>query len=186
MENGAQIIVTQRHILSGAPGAGKTVLLRQLEQDGFGVVEEAATEIIALEQAKGIAEPWRDAAFTEKIAALQCRRLAAAAPAGTQFHDRSLVCTYALAQYLGHAVPALLETAIEEMLAGEIFMRRVFFIELLGFITPTAARRIGLEEARRFERVHEEAYLQFGFELVHIAPGSIAERAAAIRQQIGA
>lgn len=53
----------KRFILTGTPGAGKTVLLRQLEQDGFGVVEEAATDVIALQQAQGIAEPWTDPGF---------------------------------------------------------------------------------------------------------------------------
>lgn len=177
----------QRHILTGAPGAGKTVLIRQLEQEGFAVVEEAATDIIAVEQSRGIAEPWRDPAFTEKIAALQVQRVAEAASVGdVQFHDRSLICTYTLALFLGHAVSPALETAIEEALAGEIFMRRVFFIELLDFITPTAARRIGLEEARRFERVHEETYRHFGFELVRIGPDSVTDRAIAIRRYIEA
>src|SRR5512132_1893491 len=46
-----------RYVLTGAPGAGKTAVIRQLECEGFGVVEEAATDIIALWQAKGIAEP---------------------------------------------------------------------------------------------------------------------------------
>jgi predicted ATPase len=36
------------YVLTGAPGSGKTAMLRQLEQDGFAVVEEAATDVIAL------------------------------------------------------------------------------------------------------------------------------------------
>jgi predicted ATPase len=47
----------KRFILTGAPGAGKTAIIRQLELDGFSVVEEAATDIIALEQTRGLAEP---------------------------------------------------------------------------------------------------------------------------------
>ena len=47
----------KRYILTGAPGAGKTAILRQLELDGYGVVEEAATDIIAIEQAQGVADP---------------------------------------------------------------------------------------------------------------------------------
>jgi hypothetical protein len=46
-----------RFILTGAPGSGKTAILRHLELDGFGVVEEAATDVIALAQAQGIDEP---------------------------------------------------------------------------------------------------------------------------------
>ena len=41
----------KRYILTGAPGSGKTAILRQLEREGFGVVDEAATDVIALEQA---------------------------------------------------------------------------------------------------------------------------------------
>ena len=33
----------KRFIITGAPGAGKTAIIRQLELDNFGVVEEAAT-----------------------------------------------------------------------------------------------------------------------------------------------
>ena len=38
----------KRFVVTGAPGAGKTAIIRQLELDGFGVVEEAATDVIAL------------------------------------------------------------------------------------------------------------------------------------------
>ena len=50
----------RRFIITGAPGAGKTAIIRQLELDGFSVVEEAATDVIAAAQARGIAEPWTD------------------------------------------------------------------------------------------------------------------------------
>ena len=53
----------KRYILTGAPGAGKSAILRQLELDGYGVVEEAATDIIAMEQVQGGAEPWSRASF---------------------------------------------------------------------------------------------------------------------------
>ena len=48
----------KRFVLTGTSWAGKTAIIRQLELDGFSVVEEAATDIIALAQARGIAEPW--------------------------------------------------------------------------------------------------------------------------------
>jgi predicted ATPase len=37
----------RRFIITGAPGAGKTAIIRELELDGFSVVEEAATDVIA-------------------------------------------------------------------------------------------------------------------------------------------
>ncbi|MBV8361675.1 MAG: AAA family ATPase [Deltaproteobacteria bacterium] len=64
----------KRYILTGAPGAGKTAILRHLELDGYGVVEAAATDIIALEQAQGVAEPWSGASFIDAVAR-SCQRL---------------------------------------------------------------------------------------------------------------
>ncbi|HEX4808025.1 MAG TPA: AAA family ATPase, partial [Bryobacteraceae bacterium] len=94
----------KRFILTGPPGAGKTAIIRQLELDGFGVVEEAATDVIALCQAQGIAEPWTRPTFIDAIVNLQTQRLARASRQSdpVQFHDRSVVCTAALATYLGY------------------------------------------------------------------------------------
>jgi predicted ATPase len=47
----------RRFIITGAPGAGKTAIIRQLELDGFGVVEEAATDVIAAAHAQGTVQP---------------------------------------------------------------------------------------------------------------------------------
>lgn len=50
------------YILTGAPGSGKTAVLRLLETLGYPVVEEAATDVIALANALGCEEPWCDPA----------------------------------------------------------------------------------------------------------------------------
>lgn len=171
----------KRFVLTGAPGAGKTAILRQLELDGFGVIEEAATDLIAVEQARGNAEPWKDARFIDSVANLQKRRLRRASRLADeiQFHDRSVVCTAALARYLGHPLSDGFLRELEAMAA--MFEKRVFFVRNLGFMTPTEARRISFEESLRFERIHEETYRSFGFELVFVKPGSVHERVAAIK-----
>ena len=176
----------KRFILTGAPGAGKTAILRQLELDGFNVVEEAATDLIALAQACGITELWREASFIDSIAALQRRRLARAScqPDEVQFHDRSAFCTAALAAYLGHPVSGTFASELEGIRADSIYQRRVFFVQNLGFITPSEARRISFEEALRFERIHEETYRSFGFEIVFVKPGSLSERVVTIKAAI--
>lgn len=176
----------KRFILTGAPGAGKTAILRQLECEGFSVVEEAATDVIALRQALGVAEPWADPAFTDTIAELQRqRRERAAAVAGeVQFHDRSAVCTLALARHLGHRVGRPLVQELRRIAAEAVFERRVFFVRNLDFITPTAARRIGLDEALRFGATHEAAYRELGYELVFVEPGPLAERVRQIKDTV--
>lgn len=170
----------RRYILTGAPGAGKTALIRHLEALGHDVVEEAATEIIALAQAGGSDRPWEQPAFITDIAALQARREAAPSRASHRFADRSIFCTLALAEWLGHPVPGDLLAWAEQLAAAGWFERQVFFIDQLGFIENTEARRISFAEATRFGALHETVYRRFGFALVHIAPASIPERAAAI------
>lgn len=45
---------------------------------------------------------------------------------------------------------------------------------------PTPARRITFEASLAFERLHEEAYRDRGYEVMPIPPGSVAERIEAI------
>jgi predicted ATPase len=156
----------RRFIITGAPGAGKTAIIRQLELDGFSVVEEAATDVIVAAQAKGT-QPWTHPSFIDVVANLQRDRQIRAAyqPDEVQFHDRCVVCTAALAVYLGHPISPFLASELERVKKEGIYQNQVFFIRNLGFITPTEARRITFEEAVRFEKIHEEAYRDFGFEL---------------------
>src|SRR5437762_10432823 len=158
----------KRFILTGAPGAGKSAIIRQLELEGFSVVEEAATDIHSLEQTRGVAEPWRYPSFIDSIVELQRQRQLRASrePNEVQFHDRSAVCTAALAVFLGYPFSEALSGELQRIETEAIYQKRVFFIQNLGFITPTEARRLNFEEAQRFEQVHEKIYSSFGFDLV--------------------
>jgi predicted ATPase len=173
----------RKFILTGAPGAGKTAILRQLELEACSVVEEAATDLIALAQARGTPEPWTQPSFIDAIVRLQRDRQLRASlqPDEVQFHDRSAVCTAALARYLGHPFSPALTGELERIHREAIYQHRVFFIRNLGFVTPTNARRISFEETLRFEEIHEETYREFGFDPVFIEPGSLAARVGVIR-----
>lgn len=176
----------RRYVLTGSPGAGKTVLLRRLETLGHAVVEEAATDVIALALARGVAQPWSRPGFVGEIAELQrSRRLAAAGLVGrtapdVQVHDRSAVCTLALARFLGVPVPPVLAAELELIAAGGVYERQVLFVRMLGFVIRTEARRIDLADALRFETVHEEAYREYGFAVVEVPAAPVDERAEAV------
>jgi predicted ATPase len=176
----------RRFIVTGAPGAGKTGIIRQLELDGFSVVEEAATDVIAALLAQGTVEPWTHPSFLDVIAHLQRDRQIRASyqPDEVQFHDRCVVCTAALAVHLGRPYTPFLAGELERVKKEAIYQRRVFFIRNLGFVTPTEARRISFEETLRFEKIHEETYRDFGFELVSVEPGSLADRVSIIKAAI--
>ncbi len=149
-------------------------------------MEEAATDVIALEQGEGVAEPWTDPRFIDRVVDLQKQRQLRAAflAEPIQFHDRSAICTAALASYLGHPPSPKLQHEIERLKGNAIYRQSVFFIRSLGFITATQARRISLEEAKRFEVVHETTYKAHGFDLISIEPGSVTDRVAAIRRAL--
>ncbi len=176
----------RRFIITGAPGAGKTAIIRQLEIDGFSVVDEAATDVIAAAQAHGTVQPWTHPSFIDRIANLQRDRQIRASyqPDEVQFHDRCTVCTAALAVYLGYPFSPFLASELERVKKEAIYQNRVFFVRNLGFITLTEARRISFGETVRFEKVHEETYRDFGFELVSIERGSLAERVSTIKAAI--
>src|SRR5690348_1566460 len=174
----------KRYVITGAPGAGKTAAIRQLEIDGFGVVEEAATDVIALSQAKGIAEPWTHPEFIDAIVSLQeiRERRAASVPDPVQFHDRSVICTAALADYLGFPRSQSLIRELRRVKAEKIFQNVILFLRNLGFITATEARRITYQEALRFEEIHEQTYRDLGFEIVFIDSGSVSDRVKQIKR----
>lgn len=176
----------KRYVMTGAPGAGKTAILRQLELDGFSVVEEAATDIIALWQAKGIREPWTKPKFIDAIVSLQQtrERRSACLQDTVQFHDRSVVCTAALADYLAIPRSRSLVAELERVTGQNVFEPNVLFLRNLGFITPTEARRITYEETVRFEHIHERVYREFGFAVTVIGPGAVADRVRRIRQAL--
>jgi predicted ATPase len=172
-----------KHILTGTPGSGKTAILRLLETRGHAVVEEAATDVIALENALGNAEPWRDPAFIDKILTLQRSRENTVAT-GTVFFDRSPVCTLALSRFLGYPASPLLVSEVDRITTAGVYEPTVFFVRNQGYVEPTAARRISYEESLAFEKVHEEAYVELGFHITDIPAGPLPERAALIERAL--
>lgn len=171
-----------RYILTGAPGCGKTSIIQELAIRGYSVIKEAATDIIAQEQALGNAEPWNFPDFIEKIVALQKQRQHQTDnPASViQFYDRSPICTYALATYLKFNPPASLIEEIERINQAQIYEKNVFYIEPLGFITPTDARKISFEESLVFDKIHHDCYLKFGYRCIKIPAAPITERVETI------
>ncbi|GHJ43138.1 hypothetical protein Cs7R123_04800 [Catellatospora sp. TT07R-123] len=168
----------RRYIITGAPGAGKTTILAALRGRGYAVVDEAATDVNVHLQSLGRDEAWRDPGFIDAIALLQRERLEQAVPpaTGVQVFDRSPICTLALARYLGVPVTPTLAREVDRVVVERTYQPRVFFVQLLGFITPTAVRRISLAQSVGFERFHEQAYREHGFELVDVPAGTVEER----------
>ena len=174
-------------ILTGTPGSGKTAILRQLEANGHPVVEEAATDVIALNQALGRDQPWDVPAFIENIVALQRRRQDRALTGRNGeivFFDRSPVCTLALSRYAGLDASRSLAREVDRAVSDGSYEKTVFFIRNQGFVAATAARRISFADSLVFERIHERTYRDLSFEVVDVPAGPLAERVARIRRAV--
>ena len=173
MNNPAQI---KRFILTGTPGSGKTSVIRELEKLGHAVIHEAATDVIAQEQAKGIEKPWEEPDFVDEIIFMQKERQMTIT-GDLQFYDRSPFCTYALDKYLAYwkgieftPSPVLLDE-IDRCLKNNVYQNKVFFFENLGFIEHTDARKISYEDALIFEQIHLDVYKEFGFDAIMVPNG---------------
>lgn len=179
--------MVRRYVLTGAPGSGKTVLLEALRERGHAVVEEAATDVIARQQARGVDEPWEQADFLDLVAGLQRERLREPLPESCelQFHDRSPLCTVALARFLGRPVTAALAAEVDRVIQESTFAPTVFLVRPLGFIEHTAARRVDYEQALEFGEVHVEVYREHGFDIVGVPAADPPTRAATVIAHVG-
>ena len=163
----------KRFILTSTPGSGKTSVIVELEKLGYVVIHEAATDVISIEQAKGIERPWEAPDFVDQITRMQKERQMDATGA-LQFYDRSPFCTYALAKYLSYSKnieftpsPVLLDE-IDRCLRNGVYQNKVFFFENLCFIEYTNARKISYEDALIFEQIHLDVYKKFSFEIIMV------------------
>ena len=176
----------RRYVLTGAPGAGKTAVGLALARRGYALVPEAATDVIAVEQARGVDEPWDSDDFVDKIVLLQ-RQRQAQVPAGevaVQIFDRSPLCTLALARYLQCPVTQLLVQEVARVVEEQVYEQDVFLIRPLGFVAPTPARRISYQDSLHFAAVHEAVYREHDFRLIDVSADEVDKRAAAIARHL--
>jgi predicted ATPase len=176
----------KRYILTGTPGCGKTSIIRALEMTGASVVAEAATDIIAYKHMQGESAPWEKSDFIDDVIMLQKHRQIDMCfdYSDLHFYDRSPICTYALTVYLGFDPSIDLMNEIERIHKNDIYERCIFFIENLGFITQTDARKISFEDSLRFEQVHLDAYKKFDYECVMVPAAPIMKRVEMILKSV--
>lgn len=77
---------------------------------------------------------------------------------------------------MNYTIPQELPKEINRITRENVYEPNVFFINNLGYIEKTAARKINFNDALNFEKLHKNIYQQFGYRLIHIPAIEIQKR----------
>ncbi len=168
MENG--------YVLTGAPGGGKTAILRELAGMGFAVVAEPAREVLAEQRAAG------GNGVPERNPGLFCELMLAKAvaqfrgiPRGDRpvFFDRGIPDMIGYARLFGVPESAAWRAAREYRYNALVFVTPSWE-EIYG---PDDERKMSFEAARDFGEELRSIYAVLGYSLIEVPHGSLRERA---------
>jgi len=179
-------IRSDRYVLTGGPGSGKTSLIDALAAAGYRRSSEVGREIIQEQVAGGgRALPWVDPMrFAEAMLQRELLRYESLVPAdGPIFFDRGVP------DVLGYLrVSGLTPTPSMLAAAGRVrYNRRVFILPPWPEIyAQDTERKQDLDEAIRTCDAMRAVYPSLGYELIEVPPGAIAARRDFVLREIGA
>lgn len=163
-------------VVTGGPGAGKSMLIDRLQEAGFSRSHEAGRGVIRDQVAiGGRALPWTDPdLFAEMMLCWELRsyRLASSQTAPV-FFDRGIPDIVGYLRLEGRPVPAHIHTAAHEFR----YHHRVFIAPPWPEIyEQDAERKQSYEEAERTHASMVATYTECGYDLVTLPRVSVEER----------
>jgi len=161
-------------VMTGAPGTGKTAILRSLEPT-LVHVPEPAREVLAEQRAiGGTGTPQSDAArFVELLLERSIEKHRAALERGQSvLFDRGVPDCIAYARQLGGDPEPCRKAAALYRYEGAVLVARPWE----AIYTTDEERRMTFAATLPFQRLIEEAYLEAGYELTEIPRGPLHER----------
>ena len=164
-----------RIVITGGPSVGKTTIISMLEDKGFTVVQEQATQIIK----EGVFLPWVDrAAFQAEVLRRQVKAEAAVISNGKPvFLDRGMFDGEAYYIYDQLDIPP----AFAAFDASRY--RLAFLIEELPFFEANEVRRENLDFTRQISCVLEHCYTSRNVPVVRVPAMPPAERVAFVLEK---
>lgn len=149
-----------RIVITGGPSVGKTTIISLLQQEGYPVVHEQATQIIK----EGVFLPWVDRpAFQSEVLRRQLAAEAAIANCTNPvFLDRGLFDGEAYYIYDRLQIPPAFQ-----QLDASVY-RMAFLIEELPFFDANEVRRENLQFTREITDILEHCYTSRDVEVVRV------------------
>lgn len=170
-------------VLTGAPGTGKTTIIKALKKQGHSCSEEISRAIITQQLSSGgDALPWKNlTAFSEQVMALRKAQYLNAPAATTHFFDRSIIDVIAYLQHDGLAI----NNDIMEMVKKFPYNTAVFYTPIWEdiYVTDTE-RKEDINSAIQVEHSLISCYKSFGYTLIEVPKLSVAERVDFILSKI--
>ena len=171
---------TNWHVITGAPCAGKTAVILELERRGYAVVQEVARTYIDAEISKGrdLGQIKADLpAFEEHILKTKVRIEAGLDPDTVVFLDRAVPDSIAYYQLAG------LDPAEPFKCSSGFRYRKIFLFERIRFQTD-AVRSEDDRIAARLDRLLESTYRKLGYNSVRVPLLPVNDRTQFILQYL--
>lgn len=172
----------QRIVIAGAPGSGKSTLLRALADMGEVCYEECSRALIHEQLAiGGPLVPWADlTAFAQECSKRMCTQLTDSARHRRCFFDRGLPDLIGYLTHGGRSVPE------EWREVSRAYATTVFFAPTWREIYVNDAERPQtFGEASELSVHIHRAYQGFGFRLVELIKGTVADRRRQVLDCLG-
>ncbi|MCJ7935712.1 MAG: AAA family ATPase [Chryseobacterium sp.] len=166
------------YIITGGPGAGKTTLLNELSRSGCITASEEGRRIIKEQiRLNGEGLPWMNKKLFAELmfdaSVKTYQEISRNTDSKTIFFDRGILDTVGYLKVENIPVPEKMQTIAREL----AYHRNVFILPFWKEIYENdAERKQSPEEAVHTFNCIKETYLEYGYNVIEIPKGTVAER----------
>jgi predicted ATPase len=175
--------IMPNYIITGGPGAGKTSLLKGLQQCGYNGYAEASRQLIIEEKVKGSGcLPWMDLpCFAKKVLERMTNDISAATHAEDKFFDRGIPDIIAYLEAAGLPVEEQYYAAVKRYRYADTVFLLPSWQEIY---VQDSERWQTFEEAAVLGEHIRSAYLHAGYRVVELPRSDVPERIRFIQKQL--